>query len=145
MDNLKTSYFELGQVVEILNWHYAIPILIQVTNMFFNLLVNCYSIASMIITKVNVKKGDAFVMTCSECYSKVNFSSEENYIKYKREFSSSIDVPFNNRISTDESIDLIEEISVINILYEITKLFLLIFSMEKLAQYKSTMLNILRR
>ena len=150
MNHLKKSYFELGQVFEILNRHYAIPILIQITKMFFHLLADCYSIASMIIRKLNVKKGDSFLMTCSEliliCYSKVNFSSEENFMEYKRECSSSIDVPYNNRTSTDESIDLIEGICILlTIIYEITKLFLLIFSMEKLAKYKSTMLNILKR
>ena len=153
LDNLKRSYFELGQVFEILNRHYAIPILIQITKMFFHLLADCYSIASMIIRKLNVKKGDSFLMTCSEliliCYSKVNFSSEENFMEYKRESSPSIDVPSNKRTPKDDYnelfFDFLEGICVINIIYEITKLYLLIFSMEKLAKYKSTMLNILKR
>ena len=153
LDNLKKSYFELGQVFEILNNHYAIPIFIQVTNMFFDLLLNSYLIATTIMKKWNVEKSNAFLMTYSElmliCYSKVNFSSEGNFVEYKREFSSSIDVPFNNRTLTDVNrefiFDFLEIFSVMNIIYETVKLILLIFSMEKLAKYKYTTYNILKR
>ena len=153
LDNLKRSYFELGQVFEILNNHYAIPIFTQVTNMFFDLLLNCYLIATIIMKKWNVKKSKAILITYSElmliCYTKVNFSSEENFMEYKRESSPSIDVPSNKRTPKDDYnelfFDFLEGICVINIIYEITKLYLLIFSMEKLAKYKSTTLNILKR
>ena len=152
-DNLKRSYFELGQVFEILNRHYAIPIFIQVTNIFFNLLVNSFSLASKIMEKMIVKKSNAFLMTYSEvmliCNSKVNFSSEENIIEYKLHFSSTVDVPFNNRKLTGVNSEIIfvflEGFSVLNIIYDITKLFLLIFSMEKLAKFKSSTLDILKR
>ena len=103
--------------------------------------------------KWNVKKSKAILITYSElmliCYTKVNFSSEENFVEYKREFSSSIDVPFNNRTLTDVNrefiFDFLEIFSVMNIIYETVKLILLIFSMEKLAKYKYTTYNILKR
>ena len=151
LDYLKRSYYELGQVSEILNRHYAVPILMQVTNMFFDLLVDSYLIASEIIKRLNIKKSNSLLITYSElmliCYTKVNFSSEENFMEYKSDFSSSFDMETYNGTANDDEVISVYQVgtSLRNICYEIIKLILLIFSMDKLAKCKTTTLDNLKR
>lgn len=152
LHRLERSYFELGQMFDILNSHYSVVILIEIINMFFSLLVNCYLLTGKIFDKMQRKKKDTVQLTYSEliliCYTKFNFSSEENFLEYKQQFPSSIEVQSLNTTSDREYGDDIEQYlysTIFNINYEIIKLILLIFSLNKLLTCKNETLDILKR
>ena len=147
LHHLEKCYFELGQVFEILSHYYAVPVFIQITNIFFDILMNSYIVVNEVFKfiKVHRNKYNADT-TCPHlmliCLNTVNFSTEGNFFEYKSQFDS-----LTNGTSLDTtSLNYKEtEVSRHFIIYASIKLLFLIVSFDALAKCKTATLNILKR
>lgn len=135
---------------EILIRHYAVPIFIEITNMFFDLLMNSYLIAQklIVLSKMSEIKNDTFTMTYPQlmliCLENVNISSANNLLKNKSEFMIN-DTLRDKTVLEDDNWKFYFYEAIQYMLYEIIKLLLLIFSLDTLAKCKTATADILKR